>query len=72
MQATVSRLAAELRKTQRRCNALSRVFIPDYGDTIAYIASSMEENERESLVILRMIKQRLARAEGGDKEGDHD
>ena len=68
----VLRLARELRKTQRRCNALSRVFIPDYGDTIAYIASSMEENERESLVILRMIKQRLARAEGGDKEGDHD
>ena len=66
------RLARELRKTQRRCNALSRVFIPEYGDTIAYIASSMEENERESLVILRMIKQRLARAEGGDKEGDHD
>ena len=56
----VLRLARELRKTQRRCNALSRIFIPDYAATIAYIESSLEERERESFVILRMIKQRLS------------
>ena len=33
----VLRLARELRKTQRRCNALSKMFIPDYRETIAYI-----------------------------------
>jgi V/A-type H+-transporting ATPase subunit D len=57
----VLRLARELRKTQRRCNALSKVFIPDYSETIAYILSSLEERERESFVILKMIKDRLAR-----------
>ncbi len=67
----VLRLARELRKTQRRCNALSRVFIPEYGETIDYIEAGLEENERESFVILRMIKQRLAPAEN-DKEGDHE
>jgi V/A-type H+-transporting ATPase subunit D len=61
----VLRLARELRKTQRRCNALSKVFIPDYSETIEYIVSSLEEREREAFVIQKMIKDRLARAVEG-------
>jgi len=61
----VLRLARELRKTQRRCNALSKVFIPDYSETISYILSSLEERERESFVILKMVKDRLARTVEG-------
>jgi len=57
----VIRLARELRKTQRRCNALSKVFIPDYSETIAYILSSLEERERESFIIQKMIKDRMSR-----------
>jgi V/A-type H+-transporting ATPase subunit D len=57
----VIRLARELRKTQRRCNALSKVFIPDYSETIGYILSSLEERERESFVIQKMIKDRMSR-----------
>lgn len=60
----VLRLARELRKTQRRCNALSRIFIPEYEATINYITASMEERERESFVNLRIIKQRLTLEEG--------
>lgn len=56
----VLRLARELRKTQRRCNALSKLFIPDYRETIGYITGSLEERERESFVILKMIRDRLA------------
>jgi V/A-type H+-transporting ATPase subunit D len=56
----VVRLARELRKTQRRCNALSKIFIPSYRETIAYIAATLEERERESLTILKMIRNRLA------------
>ena len=54
------RLAHELRKTQRRCNALSKLFIPNYRETIGYIMGSLEERERESLIILKMIRDRLA------------
>ena len=61
----VLRIARELRKTQRRCNALSKVFIPDYSETISYILSSLEERERESFVILKMVKDRLARTVEG-------
>jgi V/A-type H+-transporting ATPase subunit D len=55
----VMRLARELRRTQRRCNALSKIFIPQYRETIDYIMGSLEERERESLIILKMIRDRL-------------
>jgi V/A-type H+/Na+-transporting ATPase subunit D len=58
----VMRLALELRKTQRRCNALSKIFMPNYRETIGYITGSLEERERESFVILKMIRDRLSGA----------
>lgn len=63
---SVIRLARELRKTQRRCNALSKVFIPDYSETIEYIQSNLEERERESLIIQKIIKDRLSRQGKGN------
>ncbi len=60
LETAVLRLARELRKTQRRCNALSRIFIPDYRETIGAILAALEERERESFVILKMIRDRLA------------
>ncbi len=60
LQNAVMRLARELRKTQRRCNALSKIFIPTYRQTISYIGGTLEERERESLTILKMIRDRLA------------
>jgi V/A-type H+-transporting ATPase subunit D len=65
----VLRLARELRKTQRRCNALSRIFIPAYRETTAYISGTLEERERESLTIQKMIRNRLA--ESLSKEASH-
>ncbi len=62
----VLRLARELRKTQRRCNALSKIFIPDYHETIAYITAMLEERERESFVILKMIRDRMRQPARGE------
>lgn len=59
LQTAVFRLARELRKTQRRCNALSKLFIPDYRETISYIAGTLEERERESFILLKMLRNRL-------------
>jgi V/A-type H+/Na+-transporting ATPase subunit D len=53
---TVWRLAIELRKTQRRVNALEYIFIPEYEETIAYIESSLEEREREGIFALKLLK----------------
>ncbi len=59
-----ARLARELKKTQRRCNALSKKLIPDCSETIAYLGGSLEERERDSFVILMMIRNRLRAARG--------
>lgn len=63
-QNAVFRLARELRKTQRRVNALEKMFIPDYQDTLAYISATLAEREREAFVIMRIIRDRL-RGRGG-------
>ena len=61
--ATVWRLANELRKTQRRVNALQHVFIPQYQDTITFIVSSLEEREREETFRLKWLKTKMSNKE---------
>ena len=56
----VWRLARELRKTQRRVNALQYIFIPEYEDTVVYIESALEEREREEIFRLKLLKSRAA------------
>lgn len=63
LQTSVLRLAHELKRTQRRCNSLSKIFIPSYKETITYIIATLEEREREEFVILKMIRDRLSRNE---------
>jgi V/A-type H+-transporting ATPase subunit D len=72
LQNLIVRLARELRKTQRRVNALSKQFIPAYRETIQYISESLEERERESIVIMKMIKGRLTlkKAAASPAQGD--
>lgn len=55
---TVWRLANELRKTQRRVNALQYIFIPQYEETVIFIQSSIEEREREDTFRLKLLKRR--------------
>ena len=62
IETTILGLARELRRTQRRVNALEKIFIPTYRETLAYVRSSLEEREREGLVILKMIKARRERS----------
>ena len=57
----VVRLARELKKTQRRVNALEKIFLPDYRDTLKYIGEVMEEREREGFVIMKMMKEKVDR-----------
>jgi V/A-type H+/Na+-transporting ATPase subunit D len=62
--ATVWRLANELRKTQRRVNALQHIFIPAYETTVAFIVSSLEEREREETFRLKWLKTKMAKSAG--------
>jgi V/A-type H+-transporting ATPase subunit D len=58
---SVWRLAIELRKTQRRVNALQYIFIPDYAETITFIQSSLEERDRAEIFRLKLLKIRASR-----------
>jgi len=57
---SVWRLARELRKTQRRVNALQYIFIPDYEASVDFIASALEEREREETFQQKRLKRRKA------------
>jgi V/A-type H+/Na+-transporting ATPase subunit D len=62
---TVWRLAGELRKTQRRVNALQHIFIPAYEETVTFIISSLEEREREETFRLKWLKTKMAKEAAG-------
>jgi V/A-type H+-transporting ATPase subunit D len=68
LQNIIIRLAHELKKTQRRVNALEKIFIPSYRETITYISDTLEERERESIVVMKMIKARLTKARAAASE----
>ncbi len=52
-------LANEVKKTIRKVNALEKIAIPDYIETIKYIEERLEEAERESFFLMKLIKKRL-------------
>ena len=54
-------LAQEIEKTRRRVNALEYVFIPDMAETIRYIQSKLNEQERGALVTLMKVKEIITR-----------
>ncbi len=58
------RLSREVAKTIRRVNALEKIFIPDYQETLKYIEMALEESEREAFFVLKMVKDRLSRRKG--------
>jgi V/A-type H+-transporting ATPase subunit D len=56
---SILRLAEEVRKTIRKVNALEKIAIPDLEDTVSYIKSRLEENERDMFALMKMVKERL-------------
>ena len=52
------RLANEVKKTQRRVNALDKLVIPQNRETKSYIEGVLEERERENTFVLKALKKR--------------
>lgn len=50
------RLATNIKKTQKRANALKNITIPYYSTLTVNIANALEEKEREEFTRLKVIK----------------
>jgi V/A-type H+-transporting ATPase subunit D len=54
------RLAREVKRTQRRVNALEKMVIPTASETKTYIESVLEERERDSFFTSKLLKKKGA------------
>ena len=55
------RLAMNIRKTQKRANALKNITIPLYSQRVRDISNALEEKEREEFTRLKVIKRNMAK-----------
>ena len=54
----IYRLANNIKRTQKRTNALQNIMIPKYESLVGSITSALEEKEREEFTRLKVIKKR--------------
>jgi V/A-type H+-transporting ATPase subunit D len=58
LETTVIGLAQEIRRTQKRANALHNVLIPRYREQIKFISESLEERDREDFFKVKQVKRK--------------
>ncbi len=54
----VYRLAMEVKKTQKRANALQNIQIPRFEDIVKFVTEVLEEKEREDFFRLKVVKKK--------------
>jgi len=58
------RLAREMKKTQRRVNALEKLVIPTARETRQYIEAALEEKDRDAFFSTKLLKGKILKKEG--------
>ena len=58
---SVYKLAIEIKKTQKRTNALKNIQIPKYENMVKHISEVLEEKEREDFFRLKVLKRKKIR-----------
>ena len=61
---TAYRLAMNIKKTQKRANALKNITIPVTENIIKTITDALEEKEREEFIRLKVIKREMNKKNG--------
>ncbi len=59
LKVSIMRLAREVKRTIRKVNALEKIAIPELKETVKIIQERLEENERDTFVLMKMVKSRL-------------
>ncbi len=62
LKVSIMRLAREVKKTIRKVNALEKIVIPENKETIAWMRSRIEEQERENFILLKVVKDKMEQA----------
>lgn len=68
METSVYKLAMEIKKTQKRTNALERIQIPKYKEIVKSIQETLEEKEREDFARLKKLKKKSAEKAAREKQ----
>lgn len=69
LRVSIGRLAREVRKTIRKVNALEKIAIPELDESLHYIQNRLEESERDMFVLMKMVKDRLSKADSEVLQG---
>ncbi len=69
---SVLRLAQEVKKTIRKVNALEKIAIPGLEESVHYIQSRLEENERDMFILMKMVKGNLEKKGAKAMEKDRE
>lgn len=64
----VYRLAMEVKKTQKRTNALSNIQIPKFEEIVKFVTEVLEEKEREDFFRLKVVKKKYKKVDR-DRDG---
>lgn len=70
LKVSIMRLAREVKKTIRKVNALEKIVIPELKEAQAFTQSRIEEAERESFILMKLVKDRMEKARELEKEGE--
>ncbi len=62
---SITKLSKEIKKTIKKVNALEKIVIPNHIETVKYLQQRLEEEERESFVILKSVKKNLEKINKG-------
>jgi V/A-type H+-transporting ATPase subunit D len=55
---SVYKLAVEIKKTQKRANAMENIQIPKYTEIVKFITEALEEKDREDFFRLKVVKKK--------------
>lgn len=58
IETSIYKLAAEIKKTQKRTNALQNIQIPKYRELVKFIQAALEEKDREDFFRMKIIKKK--------------
>lgn len=65
---SVYKLAIEIKRTQKRANALENIQIPKYQEIVKYIQDALEEKDREDFFRLKVVKKKRTYKKENDKK----